>query len=157
VFLNSSRRGISLLELTIAIVLAGILLTLTASGMVNLNRQQRGERLGRAVLWEVSVARSFALRSGVAMALVADEAANTVTLRDEFGTVYRVSQFGPTSDYGATTLDVGTPGDSLAFSSRGYCLNCDSTTTVTAVTVGRTLTVKVNGLGVVELVGYNRT
>lgn len=156
-FVKLSRRGITLLEMSIAITVAAILMSTTVTGMRKLNRQQRGERLGRAVLWEISVARSFALRSGVAMTLVADEVANTVTLRDEFGTVYRVSQFGPTSDYGATTLDVGTPGDSLAFSSRGYCLNCDSTTTVTALTVGRTLTVKVNGLGVVELVGYNRT
>lgn len=143
----------------ITVVVAGILLTTTFNGMRTLNRQQRGERLGRALLWEVTVARSFALRSGIAMALVADETAMTLTLRDQFGTVYRTLQFGAGTEFGASTLDIGTPGDSLAFSSRGNCLNCAAAgpTTVNVQAVGRTMTVKVTKLGVPELVGYSRT
>jgi hypothetical protein len=94
------------------------------------------------------------------VALVADEASRTLILRDAFGTVYRTLHFGTTSEFGATGLAINTAGDSLAFSSRGVCLNCSAngSTTITTQTPGwRSLTMKVGVLGRAELVGLSRT
>ena len=115
--------GFTLLEILVAVVIAGLLMGLTASGMRTLDRQQRRERLAREVLWEVTVARSYALRGAVPMALVADSVNKTLMVRDGFGTVYRTLGFGIATEFSATGLVINTAGDSLAFSARGMCLN----------------------------------
>lgn len=143
-----------------ALVIAGVLMGQTASGLRTLDRQQRRERLARAVLWEVTLARSYAIRGATPMALVADPAKKTLTVRDGYGTVYRTLSFGSTTPFTASMLDMSTAGDSLAFSSRGMCLNCDAggATTITVTTPGRPpATMKVGVLGRAELVGFSRT
>ena len=155
-----AAAGITLLEILMVVVIAGLLMGMTASGMRTLDRQQRRERLARGVLWEVTVARSFALRGAVPMALVADSAHKTLTVRDAYGTVYRTLGFGTGTEFAASGLVINTAGDSLAFSSRGVCLNCDAggATTITVTTPGRPpTTMRVGVLGRAELVGFSRT
>lgn len=143
-----------------AIVVAGVLMQMTVTGLRSLDRQQRAERLARGVLWEVTVARSYAIRAAVPMALVANSANRTLIVRDGFGTVYRTLHFGSTTAFAATALVINTAGDSLAFSSRGLCLNCSASgsTTITTRTPGwKSMTMKVGVLGRAALVGLSRT
>ena len=152
--------GITLLEILVTVVIASLLMGMTTSAMRTLGRQQRRERLAREVLWEVTVARSFALRGAVPMALVADSAHKTLTVRDAYGTVYRTLGLGTGTEFAASGLVINVAGDSLAFSSRGVCLNCDAggATTITVTTLGQPpTTMKVGVLGRAELVGYSRT
>jgi len=143
-----------------AIIISSLLMGMTVTGIRSFERQQRTERLARGVLWEVTVARSYAIRSAGTIALVADRATRTLIVRDAYGTVYRTLSFGSTSTFTATSLVINAAGDSLAFSSRGMCLNCSAggTTTITTQTTGgKLITMTVGVLGRAELVGLSRT
>jgi prepilin-type N-terminal cleavage/methylation domain-containing protein len=155
-----AAAGFTLVEVAMAIVVAGVLMRMSISGIQTFDRQQRAERMARGVLWEVTVARSYAIRAAMPMALVADSANQTLIVRDAYGTVYRTLSFGSTTAFTATRLVINTAGDSLAFSSRGLCLNCSAggTTTITTQTPGwKSMTMKVGVLGRAELVGLSRT
>jgi Tfp pilus assembly protein FimT len=141
-------------ELLIVIVIMGIVGAFTARGVRSFSQQQQGERTARAILWEVSVARSYALRTGGTMTLVADEAHKILTVRDDSGTVWRTTRFGPNEELNAKLIDLNTPGDTLAFSSRGICLNCNGAgaTTITVDAGNRRGVVSTSILGRTELV-----
>lgn len=151
-----ARRGFSLLELLVVIVIAGLLMSMGAKGLRSLKTQQGGERVGRALLWEATVARTYALRYGNPLSFVADKANKKFITRDSYGHVYRTISFGSGSELMATGISTNVAGDSLVFSGSGHCLNCgDGTTTgTTALTIvsnGKTYRVTVNPLGRAEL------
>ena len=149
-----------MIEMLATITLAGILMSITANGMRTLNRQQRNERFARAVLWEVTVARSYALRSSVDIGMVFDPVGKKITVRDSFGNTYRTVNFGSQTPFAGIGLSINTDGDSLVFSPRGMCLNCDpgGTTTITLSNVaGRSATMTVGVLGRAVLNGFSRT
>jgi prepilin-type N-terminal cleavage/methylation domain-containing protein len=149
-----TRAGFSLGELLVVITIMGLLSAFTAKGVKAFSQQQQGERTTKAILWEVSVARSYALRSGGTMSLVADETNKILTVRDEDGKVWHTTRFGAGEELRANAIDVNTPGDSLAFSPRGICLNCNGggATTVTVVAGNRRGIVSTSILGRTELV-----
>jgi prepilin-type N-terminal cleavage/methylation domain-containing protein len=148
------RAGFSLGELLVVITIMGLLSAFTAKGVKAFSQQQQGERTTKAILWEVSIARSYALRSGGTMSLVVDETNKVLTVRDEEGKVWHTTSFGPNQELRAKAIDVNTPGDSLAFSPRGICLNCNGggATTVTVEAGNRRGVVSTSVLGRTELV-----
>jgi prepilin-type N-terminal cleavage/methylation domain-containing protein len=150
----ATRKGFSMAELLIVMAIMGLLSAITVRGLKAFSEQQKGERITKAVLWEVSVARSYALRSGETMSLVADETNKVLTVRGADGKVWRTTSFGPQSDMFANAINIGTAGDSLAFSSRGMCLNCNGggATTVTVEAGSRRGIVSTSVLGRTELV-----
>jgi len=138
--------------------IAAALLGVSAQGIRKFSRQQKNERLARSIMFEVTMARSYAIRAGIPLALVADETNKELILRDGFGNVYRTSKYNSLSPLSATTLDIQAAGDSIVFSPRGFCLNCASTgTTISLGTGQRTSSMTVLPLGRVELVGFSRT
>ncbi len=151
-----ARAGFSLVEVLLVIVLVGVLVRAGASGVRALKTQQGGERVGRALLWEAKVARTYAIRYGLPLSFVADKANRRLITRDGYGHVYRTVSFGPGTDLMATSLFTNVTGDSLVFSGHGYCLNCGDgsstgTTAFSIVSNGRTYAVTVNPLGRAEM------
>ena len=140
-------------------VIAALVMGVTARGMRQFTMQQRNERLARLVMLEVTLARSYAMRAGSNIEFVVNETTKQVLVRDSFGEVYRTLELGGKGDVTASKFDIETPGDSLTFSSRGLCLNCaaDGSTTISLETPGRSSKMKVYGTGRVELLGYSRT
>ena len=148
------RAGFSIGELLIVITIMGILSAFTAKGVKSFSQQQLGERATRAILWEITVARSYALRAGSNMTLFFDEPNKMLIIRDPDGKVWRTTRFGPTEELRVKAFDVNTPGDSLTFSPRGICLNCSGggATTVTVDAGSRRGVVSTSVLGRTELV-----
>ena len=149
-----SRKGFTMFELLIVITIMGLLTSLTAKGVKAFSQQQQGERTTKAILWEVSIARSYALRNGATMSLVADETNKILRVRDDSGKVWRTTRFGPNEELGAKAININTPGDSLAFSSQGICLNCNGggATTITVDAGNRRGIISASILGRTELV-----
>ena len=117
--------GVSLIELLCAVVVAGVLLTATFTAVASYDRTRRASRVAGLLEWEVTVARSYAIRSGRPMSLIVDESARSVVLRDGAST-WRTLSLGDGSRFRVDRLDLDIAGDSLLFSPRGLCVNCNA-------------------------------
>ena len=143
-----TRPALTVLELICAIVVLGILGTGGVLIHDAYGRAKRADRVAEMVRWEITVARSYAVRSGRPMTLLIDEHARSVSLRDgRF--VQRTVSLGDGAPMSVETLRLEIPGDSLVFSPRGVCLSCSSagTTNVLIEAQGRSATVRVGRLG----------
>ncbi len=150
---RTTRRGFTLIELLVTMAFIAILMTIGFGAFRNYVQQQLGRRAAQAVVWEVTLARSYAIRSGQPIAIVADETARTLVTRDSTSKVWHRLDLGPSSDLPVTTLDMLLTGDSLVFSRRGLCLNCLAGQ-VSKITVGdghRNYTLEISLLGRVEM------
>jgi hypothetical protein len=85
---------------------------------------------------------------------VADETNKLLKVRDSDGKVWHTTSFGPTEELYAKAIDINTPGDSLAFSALGICLNCNGggATTITVDSGTRRGIISTTVLGRTELV-----
>jgi hypothetical protein len=117
------HRGISSLRLVIGLVALGAAGAAAGWGAARYSRAQRADRAAGILQWEITVARSYAMRTGRPMVLVLDELARLLILRDNTSTRRTVSL----ADDWRTRVDrigVELPGDSLVFTARGLCANC---------------------------------
>ncbi len=150
--------GVSLVELLCAVVTAGVLATAGFSAVTAYNRSQRASRVAELLQWEITVARGYAIRSGRPMSLFVDEHVRSVALRDGEST-WRKLSLGDGSPLEVERLVLDLPGDSLAFSPRGLCVNCSATRLVglSVDASGRLATVRIGMLGRPELHGETAT
>lgn len=149
---GAGRAGMSLPELLMAIVVAGIMMSIGYGGLHNYIFSQRGRRAAQTLAFQVTIARSLAIRSGQTISLVANETARSIVVRDSAGTVYRRLDLGPSGELTVERLDIELAGDSLVFSRRGMCLNCAAggVTTIIVESSQRRYTIEVSLLGRVE-------
>jgi prepilin-type N-terminal cleavage/methylation domain-containing protein len=148
---RQGERGFTLIEVFLTLAVLGIIM---GAGMASLHkyiRTQQVDRAADAILWEITVARSYAIREGESVRLVVDEANKSMIVRDNSQT-WRNLRLGPGTELPVDSLTIDIPGDSLIFSFRGFCLNCSGVSTATlAVTVGnRQRKVQVGFLGRAE-------
>jgi type II secretion system protein H len=148
---NQRQLGFTLVEMLVGVVVLGLVLGAASSGLHRYIRAQQVDRAADAVLWEITVARSYAIRQGHPISLVMDESARSLTVRDGNG-VWRTMQFGANSDLPVDALTLDLPGDSLVFSFRGFCLNCSgvSNATITVSVGSRQRKIQVGFLGRAE-------
>lgn len=149
---GAGRAGMSLLELLMAIVVAGIMVSIGYGGLHDYIFSQRGRRAAHMLAFQVTIARSLAIRSGQTISLVANETARSTVVRDSAGTVYRSLDLGSSGGLTVERLDIELAGDSLVFSRRGMCLNCSAggVTTIIVESLERRYTIEVSLLGRVE-------
>ena len=146
------HRGISSLRIVIALValgLAGVTVAYAASAY---SRAHGAERAALALQWEITVARSYAVRSGRPMALVVNERARTIILRDGAST-WRTVSFAEHWRTRLDQLEIDIEGDSLIFTARGLCANCGrlKPTTFRIQSAGRSAVVGVRRAGSAEI------
>ncbi len=155
---RAGRAGMTVPELLMAIVVAGILMAIGYGSLHDYIFSQRGRRAAQTLAWQVTIARSLAIRSGRPISLVANETARSIVVRDSAGTVYQSLDLGTSGELTVDRLDIGLAGDSLIFSRRGMCLNCAAggVTTIIVESLERRYTIEVSLLGRVELAGTER-
>ena len=124
----------SLLELSIVLAVMGILLSLGLPSLRGFMQQQRVDRSTDAILWQITVARSYAIRTGSPVDLVVDKPGRKLLVQDstKVWSVMDFSDNGLTVDSLALSLDSG----KLTFSFRGFCLNCPTGGAVLSVYAG---------------------
>lgn len=114
-----AAAGFTILELLIAIVMAGVLLALVYGGYRQFNEAIVVKKAAGVVAADVTLTRSFAIQRRANVSLVANETQRSYTIRDTTGTRLAVRSFDRSSDLPLDRLDVETGGDSLTFNSRG--------------------------------------
>ena len=140
--------GVTLLELLCAVVVLGVLATAGFTAVTTWNRAHRASRVAALLRWEITVARSYAIRSGRPMSLVVDEHTRSVTLHD--GTsMWRRLSLGSGTRMEVDRIRLDLPGDSLVFSPRGLCITCDPRmpSDLSVHAGGRSSTIQVGMLG----------
>lgn len=142
------RPAVTLLELLCAVVVFGVLAGGGSAVYDRYMRAQRANQVAELLRWEVTVARSYAIRSGRPMTMVINEATRSVSLHDG-PTVRRMVSLGENARLRVERLDLEIPGDSLVFSARGVCINCRAVgpTDLSIEAEGRVATVHVEPLG----------
>lgn len=150
----SGTAGLTVLETIIVLVMIGIAAALSYPKLLDNARRERARRSIEAVAREVSVARSYAIRSGRRIALIVDGANLRMMVRDTSGRVFRRLDLGPDRELRVESLDLTLRGDSILFSPRGFCLNCDPITParIHVQSGARARSVTVNVLGRAEIV-----
>lgn len=105
-----------------ALTVLGVLAAVAAEGYRRLREGIVVDRAARAVMGDVTLARSFAVQRQRAAVLAADESGLAYAVLDTSGgspdTLYRRS-FGEGSEVPLSLLDVQAPGDRLVFDERG--------------------------------------
>lgn len=119
------KRGFTVLEMCLTLAVAGILFAIGLRALRNFMEQQRADRSADAVLWQITVARSYAIRSGESVDLVVDKANRRLLVQDTVKT-WSVLNMGPGSGLTVDSLDLPIAGNKLTFSFRGFCLNCST-------------------------------
>lgn len=119
---GSGAAGFSLLELLIVLVLFSIVLGVGARGLQSFNEAETVERAARAIVGDVTLARSYAVQRRSEVRLVADESARSYEIVDVGASpdvTLKSRSYSASSDLPLTRLDVTNGGDALAFDSRG--------------------------------------
>jgi prepilin-type N-terminal cleavage/methylation domain-containing protein len=142
------RPAVTLLELLCAVVIFGLLVGGGSAIHDRYMRVQRANHVAELLRWEITVARSYAIRSGRPMTLRIDEATRSVSLHDG-DVIRRTVALGDATPLRVDRLDLAIPGDSLVFSARGVCINCRPAglTELSIEAEGRTATVQVELFG----------
>jgi type IV fimbrial biogenesis protein FimT len=138
---SAGEGGFTLVELLIVIAMFSVLVAVGVRGFKQFNESSTVDQAARALSSDVTLARSFAIRRGENVSLVADEGGRSYVIRDASGTILASTHMGATSGTPLTLLDVKATGDSITFNSRGMLTSGGTV----EIDVGRTsLTKKVD-------------
>lgn len=140
------EAGFTIIELLIVMTMFSVLVAVGLRGFRNFNRSTTVDQAARALSSDVTLTRSFAVRRGGNVSLVADEGARRYSIRDASGNVLGTGDFSAGSGAPLTLLDVKTTGDSITFNSRGMLVT-GTTVEVDVGYAGRTKKVEVSALG----------
>ena len=143
---SAGQEGFTLVELLIVIAMFSILVAVGFRGFKQFNESTIVDQAARALTSDVTLARSFAIRRGENVALVADEGGRSYVIRDGSGTILASTDMSSTSDTPLTLLDVKATGDSITFNSRGM-LTSGGTVEIDLGRTGLTKKVDVSALG----------
>lgn len=143
----TDQKGLTLVELLMAIVVFAILVGIGFQGLQAFTRTAIPDRAASAIAADVTLARSYAIQRGEDVTLVADEANRSYEVRTAGGDVLHQRSFAASTDLPLTTLDVRTADDDLTFNSRGMLSGGVSSVTIgiARFDVGRRI--EVNALG----------
>jgi prepilin-type N-terminal cleavage/methylation domain-containing protein len=127
----TARRGFTLLEITVVLVAAGVLLSIASAPLANYNQRASARRAAEVFAMDLTRARARALRNREWVSVKLTEASLTYTVRTQSGAVLVTRRFGEGQTINLSAIDLALPGDSIGFSSRGVGNISTSTGTAT--------------------------
>ena len=112
-------RGFSLIEIMIVMVLGAVLLSLATVTFSSYNRRTAARRAAQVFSRDLTLARSFAVRGRERVVIRFNEVASDYLITTAAGRDLAYRRLGVGGEYRLSAVDLGMPGDSLSFSSRG--------------------------------------
>ena len=143
-------KGFSLIEVMIVVVVGGVLLSLATVTFSSYNQRTAARRAAQVFSRDLTLARSIAVRGRERVVIRFDEINSDYLVTTAAGRDLAFRNFGVGGEYRLSSVDLGMPGDSLSFSSRGFAdLSGLGTPLGTATFTGGNVAYKVefNGMG----------
>ena len=142
-------NGFTLVEMLMVVMIASVMTTVAAGQYTTYLDRIGPERAARIVGSYVALTRSYAIQRRSPVSFVLDGTEEKLWIRTTTDTIRSVD-LGEETDFRLETLNMGFPGDSLTFSSRGVCRECGLTGTGTVEVAGANASylVTFNALGV---------
>jgi prepilin-type N-terminal cleavage/methylation domain-containing protein len=115
----SSKRGFSLLEMAVALVVVAVITGLSVLSFGEYSRRTAARRAAEVFGRDLAVARATAVAERTPVAVVFDEAAGSYLIRTAGGDVLVSRNFGSGGEIPLSSIDLEVDADSVIFSERG--------------------------------------
>lgn len=142
-----NERGLTLIELLMAMVMLAILLGIGFQGLQAFNESAIPDRAATAIAGDITLTRSYAIQRGQDVSLVADEANRSYEIQTAGGDVLQRRTFSASTDLPLTVLDVQTGSDEITFNSRGMLTGGLSSATIDIARFDTERRIQVTALG----------
>jgi len=116
---NTGPGGFTLIELTVTLVIMSLTLTALAVGFNTYNRASSAKRAAEVFANDLSVGRSYAVRTRDTVKVVFSESTPSYRIESLAGDTLVERMFTASSDFKLDTLDLQATGDSIYFDRRG--------------------------------------
>lgn len=114
------RRGFTLLEVAVVLVIGGVLLGLTGAALGDFARRNAARRAAEVFAQDLTAARSYAVRSREPVVIRFFESGLWYHVQTQStGTEIARRRFGGSADIDLSGVDLDMTGDSVVFSARG--------------------------------------
>ena len=141
-------EGFTILELTVVMVIAVILLSITVTTLSHYNQKTSANRAAMVFARDLTLARSMAVRGRQTVAIKFDETNLYYTVTTSDGRTLARREFGSSGDVALSAATLELTGDSVQFSARGVGNLGGSTTATATFTAGdQSYRVTFNGMG----------
>ena len=117
---DGETAGFSLIEVMIVMVIGSILLGLATVTFSSYNRRTAARRAAQVFSRDLTLARSVAVRGRERVVIRFDEITSDYLVTTAAGRELAFRRFGVGGEFRLSAVDLGMPGDSLSFSSRGF-------------------------------------
>jgi len=147
-----SRAGFTLIELTVVVAIAGVVLAMGALSLSDFFRRSSARRAAQVFAQDLVTARDYAVRvrEPVVLRVYEGTLSYDVVSQDGFTEVLRRRFAGSSADFELSELELDMSGDTLVFSSRGRInmSGADGALGIAAFSAGEiTYEVRFNSLG----------
>jgi prepilin-type N-terminal cleavage/methylation domain-containing protein len=114
-----ARRGFTMLEMTVILVMAGILVSIASAPLASYLERISARRAAEVFGRDLTLARAMSLRGRESVTVKFSETSLLYSVRTASGRVLATRRFGTGGNMKLSSVDLALPGDSIAFSSRG--------------------------------------
>jgi prepilin-type N-terminal cleavage/methylation domain-containing protein len=141
--------GFTLLEMTIVLIIGGVLMGMAALTFGNVATRGSARRAAQVFSRDLAMARSMAVRGREKVVIRFQEAADSLGYEvvTASGRELAVRRFGADQDVNLSAIDLTTTGDSLVFSNRGVATLAAAIDSATFSVGAATYLVTFNGMG----------
>lgn len=144
-----------MLELTVVMVIAVILLSIAVSAFSHYNERTSANRAAMVFARDLALARSMAVRGRQTVTIMFDETNKWYTVTSSDGRTLARREFGATGDVSLSAVTLELTGDSLQFSARGVAsLGGAALGTATFTAGDQAYQVTFNGMGASKVDAY---
>jgi type II secretion system protein H len=114
-----TRRGFSLIEMVIVLVVAALTMGVAVNSMRDYSQRTAARRAADVFARDLQIARATAIRERNTVVIDFDEAGLSYVVRTSAGRIVNTRAFGAGGEIRLQAIDLALDGDSVPFSARG--------------------------------------